>query len=74
MRVRQTVRMAARRVLAVDVGGSHVKFLATGETERRRFASGPKLQPGPMVEQILSGAADWRFHAAPISVGPASTR
>jgi polyphosphate glucokinase len=60
-------------VLAVDVGGSHVKFLATGETERRRFVSGPNLQPGPMVEQILAGAGDWRFHVVSVGV-PAPVR
>src|SRR6186997_1007326 len=60
-------------VLAVDVGGSHVKFLATGETERRRFVSGPNLQPGPMVEQILAGATDWRFHVVSVGV-PAPVR
>ena len=30
-------------VLAVDVGGTHVKILASGQTERREFASGPNL-------------------------------
>ena len=36
-------RLACRmRVLAVDVGGRHVKALVQGETERRRFKSGPR--------------------------------
>ena len=32
-------------VLAVDVGGSHVKALLEGEAERRRFPSGPEVIP-----------------------------
>ncbi len=30
-------------VLAADVGGTHVKILATGQTEPRKFPSGPAL-------------------------------
>jgi polyphosphate glucokinase len=29
-------------VLVVDVGGTHVKILATGQDEAREFASGPE--------------------------------
>jgi polyphosphate glucokinase len=32
-----------RRVLVVDVGGTHVKRLATGQTAPREFPSGPTL-------------------------------
>jgi polyphosphate glucokinase len=28
-------------VLAIDIGGTHVKILATGQDESRRFVSGP---------------------------------
>ena len=30
-------------VLVVDVGGTHVKLLATGQSEPRKFVSGPTL-------------------------------
>ena len=33
------------KVLVIDVGGTHVKFLATGQTEPRKFPSGPDLTP-----------------------------
>jgi polyphosphate glucokinase len=36
-------------VLAIDIGGTHVKILATGQKERREFQSGPKLTPKLMV-------------------------
>lgn len=42
-----------RRVLVVDVGGSHVKFRALPRGELFRFASGPKLAPSRMVQGIL---------------------
>ena len=36
-------------VLVVDVGGTHVKVLASGQEERREFPSGPALTAGQMV-------------------------
>jgi len=36
-------------VLAVDIGGTHVKILAMGKNERREFESGPKLTPQSMA-------------------------
>ena len=33
-------------VLVVDVGGTHVKVLASGQSEPRKFDSGPDLVPG----------------------------
>ena len=49
------------RVLVVDVGGTHVKMLATGESEARRFPSGPKLTAAKMVAKVKRVAADWRY-------------
>jgi polyphosphate glucokinase len=54
-------------VLAVDVGGSHVKALASGEREPRRFDSGPGLTPRQMVEGVLAATGDWRWDV--VSVG-----
>jgi len=56
------------RVLAVDVGGRHVKALAQGETERRRFKSGPELTPDRMVEGLLDLVGDWDFDRVSIGV------
>ena len=39
-------------VLAIDIGGIHVKILATGQKERRGFQSGPKLTPKLMVAGV----------------------
>jgi polyphosphate glucokinase len=49
------------RVLAVDVGGTHVKILASGQKERREFASGPKLTAKRMVARVKALARGWRY-------------
>jgi len=54
-------------VLAIDVGGTNVKLLATGETERRKFASGPKMGPKQMVDAVKKIAGDWKYDV--ISIG-----
>jgi polyphosphate glucokinase len=52
---------AALRVLVIDVGGTGVKILATGQTERRRFPSGDTMTPGKMVEGVKKIAKDWKY-------------
>ena len=49
------------KILVVDVGGSHVKFLASGQSNRREFVSGPRLTPQQMVQGVLEMTADWVF-------------
>jgi polyphosphate glucokinase len=56
-----------RKILAVDVGGSHVKALVSGEDEPRKFASGPKLTAEEMARGVLDVAAGWSWDA--VSVG-----
>src|SRR5262247_2231711 len=55
------------RVLAVDVGGTHVKVLATGETAPREFPSGPTLTAEQMVAGVKAATADWKYDV--VSVG-----
>jgi len=57
-----------RAVLAVDVGGSHVKVLASGETESRRAPSGPELAPAEMVVAALGAAEGWRWDVVTVGV------
>jgi predicted NBD/HSP70 family sugar kinase len=56
------------RVLAIDIGGRHVKALVQGETERRRFKSGPDLVPGEMVEKTLELVEGWDFDHVSLGV------
>jgi polyphosphate glucokinase len=54
-------------VLVVDVGGTNVKLLATGQSERRKFASGPTLTPEKMVADVKDLASDWKYDV--VSIG-----
>jgi polyphosphate glucokinase len=54
-------------VLAIDIGGTHVKILATGQKQRRQFESGPTLTPKIMVAGVRKHAKGWKFSA--ISIG-----
>jgi len=55
------------KVLVVDIGGTHVKVLATGQEQSREFPSGPKLTPRQMVAGVEKLASDWKYDA--ISIG-----
>jgi len=54
-------------VLAIDIGGTHVKILTTGQKERRRFESGKELTPAKMVAGVKQLTKDWRYDV--VSIG-----
>jgi polyphosphate glucokinase len=54
-------------VLVIDVGGTSVKILATGQSESRSFQSGKRLTPGLMISGVKKLAADWAYDA--VSIG-----
>jgi polyphosphate glucokinase len=54
-------------VLAIDIGGTSVKILASGEKEPRKFPSGPHLTPREMVAGVKKLARGWKFEA--VSMG-----
>lgn len=54
------------QILVIDVGGTHVKVLATGQQTARKFLSGPTLTPEKMVAGVLKAAEGWQFEAASI--------
>jgi polyphosphate glucokinase len=55
------------RVLVIDVGGTHVKILATGEKVHREFASGPTLTARAMVSRVKRLGRGWKYEA--VSIG-----
>ena len=60
------------KVLVVDVGGTHVKILATGQTEHREFASGATMTPTEMVAGVLHSAEGWDYEVVSMGYpGPA---
>ena len=55
------------KILVIDIGGTHVKLLASGEKEPRRFVSGLSLTPKKLVQDVKKTATDWEYHV--ISMG-----
>ncbi len=54
-------------ILVIDVGGTHVKVLATGQDSHRGFDSGPTLTPRRMVAKVRKLVADWKYDV--VSIG-----
>jgi polyphosphate glucokinase len=54
-------------VLVIDIGGTHVKLVATGQDAPRQFLSGPELTSEQMVAGVVQAAAGWDYEA--VSVG-----
>lgn len=50
-----------RNVLVIDVGGTHVKALATGKRTPRKIPSGPTMTARHMVETVRQLVADWPY-------------
>ncbi|HET6328281.1 MAG TPA: ROK family protein [Planctomycetaceae bacterium] len=68
-------KSAPARILVIDLGGTKVKVLATGETEVRKAESGPAFSPANLVENVEKLAEGWQYEAVslgyPGRVGPA---
>jgi polyphosphate glucokinase len=54
-------------VLVIDIGGTNIKALATGQKKRRRFPSGQEMTPERMVSEIKAITKDWSYDA--VSIG-----
>ena len=55
------------KVLAIDVGGTHVKVLASGQSEPRKIESGPSMTPARMAAAVRRLATGWSYDV--ISIG-----
>jgi len=53
-------------VLSIDIGGTNVKTLCSGQETPRKFPSGQELTPEKMVAGIKEMTADWRYEAVAI--------
>jgi len=60
-------KSAARHILVVDIGGTHVKLRVDNRGPIREFASGPKMTPGRMMRKIRKLMRGVRYDA--VSVG-----
>jgi hypothetical protein len=54
-------------ILVIDIGGTKVKILATGQTEPRKAPSGKGFTPAKLVETARALAEGWEYQA--ISIG-----
>jgi polyphosphate glucokinase len=61
------LRKRQRRVLAIDIGGSHVKTRVSGRREMRQFESGPTLTPRQLVARVLRLNGDLEYDV--VSIG-----
>jgi polyphosphate glucokinase len=58
---------SGRKILVIDVGGTSVKLLATGQKELRKIPSGPAMTAAQMVAAVKSAVKGWDYDA--ISIG-----
>jgi len=61
-----------RKILVVDIGGTHVKLLMSLRDERE-FPSGPRMGPEQFIEKLVETVRGWKFDAASIGF-PAAVR
>jgi polyphosphate glucokinase len=54
-------------VLVIDVGGTHVKILATAQGPPREFPSGAKMTPTQMVSGVKRLVGTWKYDV--VSIG-----
>lgn len=55
------------KILVIDIGGTHVKLLASGYRTPVKIPSGPDLTPRKMVTAVRKAAAEWPY--SKISIG-----
>lgn len=53
--------MKKKKVLVIDVGGSHVKLMISRNGKRRKFDSGKTLAPRKMIAETKKEIGDWKF-------------
>ena len=54
-------------ILVIDIGGTNVKILATGQAEPQKFPSGSKMTPQQMVSGVKEVAGQWKYDV--VSIG-----
>jgi polyphosphate glucokinase len=55
------------KILVIDIGGTHVKVLATGHRKVVEIPSGPKMTPTKMIAGVRAATARWKYDA--VSIG-----
>ena len=55
------------KILVIDIGGTNIKLLASGQRRPVKVPSGPHLTPRQMVDEVLEATEEWNFDA--VSIG-----
>ncbi len=55
------------KVLTVDIGGSHIKVLASGQRTPVEILSGKHITPRQLVDEVLKAAVNWKYDV--VSIG-----
>ena len=55
-------------VLVIDVGGTHVKVLATGQREEHKIPSGSHMSASKMVREVKRVTKDWEYGLSPSAI------
>jgi polyphosphate glucokinase len=56
-----------KNILVIDVGGTNIKVLATGQKEPVKIPSGPKMTAKKMVKEVRDATKDWNYSV--VSIG-----
>ena len=56
-----------KNILVIDVGGTHIKALATGHKEPVKIPSGPKMTAKKMVKEVRDATKGWNY--SEVSIG-----
>lgn len=54
------------KVLVIDIGGTHLKIMATGQSEERRVPSGPTMSAAQMAADVRQLAEGWAYDVVAI--------
>ncbi|MGE3806729.1 MAG: ROK family protein [Gemmataceae bacterium] len=54
------------KILVIDVGGTNVKILASGQIEPKKIPSGREMSASKMVQDVMLAAAEWPYEAVAI--------
>ena len=58
--------MAVKKVVVLDVGGTHVKVGSSDHKDLVKIESGPAMTPPIMIAAVKKATADWKYDAVAI--------
>src|SRR5580698_6162309 len=63
----QSAPKQVKKILVIDVGGTHIKVKATGRREELKIDSGPTMTAAKMVRDVKRLTKDWEYNH--VSIG-----